>query len=64
MSSIQKAHEKLPGSLILLLAASAGFGVAALYYSQPMLGVLGPDIGASARSVLPRRRISCPSSAA
>jgi len=51
MSSIQNAHEKLPGSLILLLAASAGFGVAALYYSQPMLGVLGPDIGASARSV-------------
>ena len=51
MSSIQTTHEKLPGSLILLLAASAGFGVAALYYSQPMLGVLGPDIGASARSV-------------
>ena len=46
MSPIQKTHEKLPGSLILLLAASAGFGVAALYYSQPMLGVLGPDIGA------------------
>lgn len=51
MSSIQSTHEKLPASLILLLAASAGFGVAALYYSQPMLGVLGPDIGASARSV-------------
>jgi predicted MFS family arabinose efflux permease len=51
MSSIQSTHERLPGSLILLLAASAGFGVAALYYSQPMLGVLGPDIGASARSV-------------
>ena len=51
MSYIQNTHEKLPGSLILLLAASAGFGVAALYYSQPMLGVLGPDIGASARSV-------------
>ncbi|MET3179444.1 UNVERIFIED_ORG: putative MFS family arabinose efflux permease [Variovorax guangxiensis] len=51
MSSIQNTHEKLPGALILLLAASAGFGVAALYYSQPMLGVLGPDIGASARSV-------------
>ena len=51
MSSIQNAHEKLPSSLILLLAASAGFSVAALYYSQPMLGVLGPDIGASARSV-------------
>lgn len=51
MSSIQRAHEGLPNSLILLLAASAGFGVAALYYSQPMLGVLGPDIGASARAV-------------
>jgi predicted MFS family arabinose efflux permease len=51
MSSIQSTHERLPASLILLLAASAGFGVAALYYSQPMLGVLGPDIGASARSV-------------
>ncbi|MGJ7612495.1 MULTISPECIES: MFS transporter [unclassified Variovorax] len=51
MSSIQSTHERLPNSLILLLAASAGFGVAALYYSQPMLGVLGPDIGASARSV-------------
>ncbi|WP_434057693.1 MFS transporter [Acidovorax cavernicola] len=44
-------HERLPASLILMLAASAGFGVAALYYSQPMLGVLGPDIGASARAV-------------
>ena len=51
MSSIQSTHERLPGSLVLLLAASAGFGVAALYYSQPMLGVLGSDIGASARSV-------------
>jgi predicted MFS family arabinose efflux permease len=38
-------------SLVLLLATGAGVGVATLYYSQPMLGVLGPDIGASARSV-------------
>ncbi|WP_198086671.1 MFS transporter, partial [Variovorax sp. E3] len=51
MSSIQKTHEGLSSSLIFLLAASAGFAVAALYYSQPMLGVLGPDIGASARAV-------------
>lgn len=51
MSSIQKTHDRLSNSMILLLAASAGFAVAALYYSQPMLGVLGPDIGASARSV-------------
>ena len=39
MSSIPSTHEGPSGSLILLLAASAGFGVAALYYSQPMLGV-------------------------
>ncbi|WP_408891336.1 MFS transporter [Myxococcus faecalis] len=33
--------------LRLLLAASAGFSVASLYYSQPMLGVMGSSIGAS-----------------
>ncbi|MGT2490401.1 MFS transporter [Cupriavidus basilensis] len=37
----------LPARLVLLLAAGAGLAVASLYYSQPMLGVLGPDIGAS-----------------
>nr|WP_240655916.1 MFS transporter [Paraburkholderia phosphatilytica] len=37
--------------LVLLLAAGAGLGVAPLYYSQPMLGVLGADTGASARIV-------------
>jgi predicted MFS family arabinose efflux permease len=41
----------LPPSLVLLLAAGAGLGVAAIYYSQPMLGVLGADLGASARAV-------------
>ncbi|OUL98719.1 MFS transporter [Variovorax sp. JS1663] len=64
MSSIQSAHagcassvapsavrERLPGSLVLLLAASAGLGVASLYYSQPMLGVLAGDIGASPAAV-------------
>jgi len=60
MSSIQCVHapaaplpveDTLPPALVLLLAGSAGFSVASLYYSQPMLGVLGNDIGASARSV-------------
>ena len=37
--------------LVGLLAAGAGLSVAALYYSQPMLGVLGADIGASARQI-------------
>ncbi|MES2613704.1 MAG: MFS transporter [Pseudomonadota bacterium] len=41
----------VPGPLVLLLAAGAGLGVASIYYSQPMLGVLGADIGASDRSV-------------
>ncbi len=64
MSSIQKTHinaaqpaavttvnGNLPASLMWLLAAGAGFGVASIYYSQPMLGVLGADIGASDRAV-------------
>lgn len=45
------ASGNLPRSLVLLLAASAGISVAALYYSQPMLGDLGADIGASAHSL-------------
>lgn len=36
-----------PAPLILLLASGAGLSVASLYYSQPMLGVLGADIKAS-----------------
>jgi len=58
MSHIQATHtpaaavaRALPPSLVLLLATGAGLAVAALYYSQPMLGVLGADIGASARAV-------------
>ncbi|HTH44825.1 MAG TPA: MFS transporter [Oxalicibacterium sp.] len=35
-----------PAPLILLLASGAGLSVASLYYSQPMLGVLGADIKA------------------
>ncbi len=38
-------------SLVLLLASAAGFSVASLYYSQPMLGVLGADIAASDQAV-------------
>lgn len=37
----------LSGGLRLLLAASAGVPVAALYYSQPMLGVIGASTGAA-----------------
>jgi hypothetical protein len=34
---------------VLLLATGAGLAVASIYYSQPMLGVLAGDLGASAR---------------
>ncbi|MDP9993586.1 putative MFS family arabinose efflux permease [Variovorax boronicumulans] len=60
MSSIQTMHapagtatdgHALPTSLVLLLATGAGLSVASLYYAQPMLGVLGADIGASPRAV-------------
>ena len=55
MNSIPTTHAStaagLPARLILLLAGGAAFSVATLYYSQPMLGVLGADIGASARAV-------------
>ncbi len=63
MSSIQNTHESSEASrqaatpallspqLTLLLAAGAGFSVATLYYSQPILGILGADIGASDHAV-------------
>ena len=37
--------------LVFLMAAGAGLAAATLYYSQPMLGVLGTDIGAADRTV-------------
>ncbi|WP_175771086.1 MFS transporter [Burkholderia ambifaria] len=45
------ASSMLDRRLVLLLAAAAGLGVAPLYYAQPMLAALGPDLGASARTI-------------
>lgn len=45
------AHHGPSRSLTLLLAGGAGLAVASLYYSQPMLGVLAADIGASDRAI-------------
>jgi predicted MFS family arabinose efflux permease len=47
----QAGGEPLPASLCLLLAAGAGLSVASLYYSQPMLGVIGRNLGASDTAV-------------
>lgn len=41
----------LPLALVALLASGAGFAVASLYYSQPMLGLLGADLHASDRAI-------------
>jgi hypothetical protein len=37
--------------LVLLLATGAGLTVASIYYSQPMLGILGEDLGAGAQAL-------------
>jgi hypothetical protein len=42
------APQAIGAPLLLLLAAAAGVSVASLYYSQPMLGLLGADMQASA----------------
>lgn len=57
MSYIQSTHKagapaaRLPTALVLLMASGAGLSVASLYYSQPMLGLLGADLRTEAGTV-------------
>lgn len=57
MTMIPAVHDlaeddtNVPGSTVLLLATGAALSVASLYYSQPMLGMLGAGIGASDTAV-------------
>jgi predicted MFS family arabinose efflux permease len=51
LTATPAAREGLSRRLVALLATGAGFAVAALYYSQPMLGVIGADTGASDRAI-------------
>lgn len=59
MSNIHAAHANstpptpsgVASRMLLMLAAGAGFSVAALYYAQPMLGVIGADLDAGAQAV-------------
>lgn len=45
----QRAAQVVDSRLVLLLAITAALGVAPVYYSQPMLGLIGPDLGVSER---------------
>lgn len=49
--TLNNRTDLLSPELVLLLASGAGFSVATLYYSQPILGVLGSDIQASEGAV-------------
>jgi predicted MFS family arabinose efflux permease len=58
MSAMHKATSRtstsdtiLPSSLVLLLAVGAGFGVASIYYSQPILSLLAIAMHASDRVI-------------
>ncbi|QKW56526.1 MFS transporter [Stenotrophomonas sp. NA06056] len=52
LSTITAAPSAAPApSLVLAMAAGAGFAVASLYYSQPMLGLIAQDLGAGERAV-------------
>ena len=49
--ALTPARPGLSPVLTLLLAGGAGLSVASLYYAQPMLGELGPQLGTSAASI-------------
>lgn len=51
MTANPPAHATLSPALTFLLAGATGLTVAALYYSQPTLGVLAGDLHASSRGV-------------
>jgi predicted MFS family arabinose efflux permease len=55
MNAIQKTYEKQGESLssarVFLLALGAGLAAASIYYSQPLLGVLGADLQTSSGAV-------------
>jgi predicted MFS family arabinose efflux permease len=50
-SASHGGSEPLPRGLCLLLATGAGLSVASLYYSHPMLGVIGANLGAADTAV-------------
>ena len=51
MPGAKHPDAEIAGALVMLLAAGAGLGAAALYYNQPMLGVLGAELNATPREI-------------
>jgi len=47
MNNTTPQENRLPRSLVLLMAMGTGFGVASLYYAQPILSLLAKDLHAS-----------------
>ncbi|CAJ1000060.1 hypothetical protein SODG_005576 [Sodalis praecaptivus] len=41
----------LTPAIVMIMAAGAGLSVASIYYSQPMLGILGADMQAGADTI-------------
>jgi predicted MFS family arabinose efflux permease len=51
MPAAPDAETPLPTALVLLLATGAGLAVASIYYSQPLLGLLGTSLHTSIASI-------------
>ncbi|MDT0176263.1 MFS transporter [Enterobacter sp. BRE11] len=54
-SVVASPAERLPGPLVFTLAAGAGLSVASIYYSQPMLDIIGKqfNVGVGAVGMVP-----------
>jgi len=50
MGAVAAERTGVPARLIVALAAGAGFSVASIYYSQPMLGVIATGLGSDAQA--------------